>query len=45
MKENKKKTKPNRKTWAGLYVRKTPTKRELEMKIQKKHPKRGFTDE
>jgi hypothetical protein len=26
-----------RKTWAGLFVRKTPTKKQLEKKIQNKH--------
>ena len=41
---DKNKKKP-RKTWVGLYVRKTPTKRELEIKIRKKHPKRGFVDD
>ena len=37
--KNKKK---ERKTWVGLYTRKTPTKRELEIKISRKNKQKGW---
>ena len=32
-----KQNKKQRKTWKGLYVRKTPTKKELQKRIDKKY--------
>ena len=40
MKKSKKQKQANtkpRKTWTGLYTRKTPTKREREIRIARKH--------
>lgn len=36
-KNKKKMERKERKTWVGLYTRKTPTKREIEIKISRKH--------
>ena len=43
-KTKKKNQQKDRKTWVGLYTRKTPTKREIEIKIERKQKRKGWDD-